>query len=63
MKFSIKALAVAGAVVSWAAFLPAPAQAAAATAGTARIVDGSAVHFTAARGAANDLVITRSGAS
>ncbi|WP_127501594.1 calcium-binding protein [Actinoplanes solisilvae] len=59
MKFSIKSVAVATVVVAWAALLPAPAQAATA-AGQARISrDG--VFFTAARGAVNDIVLTRSG--
>lgn len=61
MKLTVKALAVAGAAVSCTAFLAAPAQAAATAAGTARVVDGDAVHLTAIRGAVNDLVVTRSG--
>ncbi|GAA4592587.1 Ca2+-binding RTX toxin-like protein [Actinoplanes octamycinicus] len=59
MRFGIKSAGAATAVVTCAAFLPAPAQAATA-AGQARVI-GDSVHVEAGRGAVNDVVLTGSG--
>lgn len=60
MKFGIRSVTVATVVVASAALLPAPAQAA--SRGTAWS-SGGTIFYTAARGAVNDVVITRSGNS